>query len=227
MSDQPLPNFPPTEDQENPNVNGKTIHVNGLWSFFVWFFGPIRDTIVAGGSALIITTGLLIFGAYEINDLKKPLLEKYSAYIDGKTEFTATVKKAMESQAHAIETQTASIEATKLLVAQNNALINTTSSSAIDAAAAAKIAATNANESARAAAVATADVAATLLQAKTEMAAVSKRRDQESADRSEAIKSQTDVLAELLRVQQAVLETLKEASLKNAQAPPITNDGGA
>jgi hypothetical protein len=227
MSEQPLPDLPTVEDPENPSVNGKTIHVDGCWPFLVWFFGPIRDTIVAGGSALIITTGLLIFGAYEINDLKKPLLEKYGEYIDGQTEFTATVKKAMESQAVAIAKQTESIEATKVLVAQNGALINTTSTSAIEAAAAAKIAASNANESARAAAVATADVATRLLEAKSEMAAVSKRRDQESADRIEAIKSQTGVLGELLSVQKEVLETLKDSSSKNEQPPPNPNNGGA
>lgn len=220
MSDQPIQT--PDDDPEHPSVNGKTIHVNGVWPFLVWLFGPVRQ----GGTGMIIALMIICFGAYELDKLGSPLLEKYGQYIDGQTKFTATVKAGMEAQAQAIEAQTASTEAIKLLVAQNGERIDSTSASAIDAAAAAKTAASNANESAKAAAIATADVAKRLLEAGELMAGVSKRRDEENAERLQHIGEQTKVLGELLDVQKQVLETL-QASPKNELAPPMQNDGGA
>jgi hypothetical protein len=223
MSEQPLPDLPTVEDPENPSVNGKTIHVDGCWPCLVWLFGPIRQ----GGTGMIIALMVIAFGAYELDKLGSPLLTKYGEYIKGQTDFTETVKKAMESQAHAIETQTAAIESTRTLVAQNGTRIDTTSAAAIEAAAQAKIAASNANESARLAATATAEVAARLLEAKQEMSAVSARRDLEAEERIKSIDAQTGVLGKLLSVQESVLQTLKDTASKNSEAPPMPNDGGA
>ena len=205
MSEQPLPDFPPVEDPENPKISVATIQINGFWSFMVWFFGPIRDAIVKGGNALIILCAILIFIGYEADKMGGPILKKYGEYIDGQTAFTATVKKGMEAQ-------TASTEAIKKVVSENRDLIDRTSSQAITAASDAKIAAHNANESAKQAAIATSAVADKLHAAGELMNEVSKRRDSQ-------METQTKVLVELL-------ETVKETS-KNALAPPITNDGGA
>jgi hypothetical protein len=201
MSEQPLPDFPPVEDPENPKINGATIHVNGIWPFLVWLFGPIRQ----GGTGMIIALMVIAFGAYELDKLGSPLLEKYGEYIDGQTKFTETVKRGMEAQV-------ASTEAIKKVVSETRELIDSTSTTAIAAAGDAKIAAHNANESAKQAAIATAAVADKLHAASELMNEVSKRRDSQ-------METQTKVLVELL-------ETVKETS-KNALAPPITNDGGA
>jgi len=200
MSEQPLPDFP-TEGLENPKVNVATIHVNGIWPFLVWLFGPIRQ----GGTGMIIALMVIAFGAYELDKLGSPLLEKYGDYIDGQTAFTETVKRGMEAQV-------ASTEAIKIVVSENQKLISNTSTTAIAAASEAKIAAHNANESAKQAAIATANVADKLHAAGELMNEVSKRRDSQ-------METQTKVLVELL-------ETIKETS-KNALAPPSTNDGGA
>jgi hypothetical protein len=200
MSEQPLPDLP-AEDLENPKVNGATIHVNGLWPFLVWLFGPIRQ----GGTGMIIALMIIFFGAYELDKLGSPLLEKYGEYIDGQTKFTETVKKGMEAQV-------ASTEAIKKVVSENRDLINNTSAAAITAASDAKLAAHNANESAKQAAIATADVADKLHAAGELMSEVSRRRDSQ-------MEAQTKALVELL-------ETVKESS-KNALVPPSTNDGGA
>jgi hypothetical protein len=220
VSDEPLQ--PPDDDPQNPKANGATIHVDGVWPFLVWLFGPIRQ----GGTGMIIALMIIVFGAYELDKLGAPLLEKYGEYIQGQTEFTNTVKKGMESQAKAIEIQTESIEATKTLVAQNGERIDTTSADAIQAAADAKVAASNANESAKQAAIATADVAKRLLEAGELMAGVSKRRDEENAERLQHIGEQTKVLGELLGVQNQVLETL-QACPKNDLAPSSTQGDGA
>jgi len=201
MSEQPLPDFPPVEDPENPKINGATIHVNGVWPFLVWLFGPIRQ----GGTGMIIALMVIAFGAYELDKLGSPLLEKYGKYIDGQTAFTETVKKGMEAQVK-------STEAIKELVAQNGQRIDDTSKESIEAAAEAKIAASNANESAKQAAIATAAVAEKLHAAGELMSNVSERRDSQ-------MEAQTKVLIELL---QAVKD-----SPKNELAPPSTNDGGA
>jgi hypothetical protein len=201
MSEQPLPDFPPVEDPENPKINGQTIHVNGLWPFLVWLFGPIRQ----GGTGMIIALMIIFFGAYELDKLGSPLLEKYGEYIDGQTKFTETVKKGMEAQV-------ASTEAIKKVVSENRDLIDSTSTAAIAAASDAKIAAHNANESAKLAAIATKDVADKLYAAGELMSEVSKRRDSQ-------MEAQTKVLVDLL-------ETVKESS-KNALVPPSTNEGGA
>ena len=200
MSEQPVPDLP-TEDLENPKVNGATIHVNGLWPFLVWLFGPIRQ----GGTGMIIALMIIFFGAYELDKLGSPLLEKYGEYIDGQTKFTETVKKGMEAQV-------ASTEAIKKVVSENRDLINNTSATAIAAASDAKLAAHNANESAKQASIATKDVADKLYAAGELMSEVSRRRDSQ-------MEAQTKALVELL-------ETVKESS-KNALVPPSTNDGGA
>ena len=138
-----------------------------------------------------------------------------------------SVKSYIEQAKEDNETTLAAVLANQQLLQAMSTESARSSAEAIDTAAAAKVAASNANESARLAATATAEVAARLLEAKQEMSAVSKRRDMEAEERIKSIDAQTGVLGKLLSVQESVLETLRETQSKNSETPPMPNDGGA
>jgi hypothetical protein len=185
-----------TTSDEVVNVNGK-IHVEGLWTFLVWLLSPFQKS----GPALILTTGIIVFVGYEIDRIRTPLIEKYGAYVDGQTAFTATVKAGMESQKQATEDVKMLAMALKEMVEQNGVRIEADAAATI-------LMAEEGTVPARA-------VQKLMIEATQLMRPVPAMRAEENR-----------IMAELLGVQKDVLKTLQD-SAKNVPTPPSRTNGGA
>jgi hypothetical protein len=185
-----------TTSDEVINVNGK-IHIDGFYTFLVWLLAPFQKA----GPALILTTGIIVFAAYELDRIRTPLVEKYGAYVDGQTVFTATVKAGMESQKQSTEDVKLLAMALKEMVEQNGVRLEADAAATI-------LLAEEGTVPARA-------VQQMMMEATQLMRPVPAMRAEENR-----------IMAELLGVQKDVLQTLKD-SAKNEQTPPSRTNGGA